>query len=62
MFKFSKDQAIRATQDTQLGDVKKGTRGRVVNHRKDDGANLYLVKFRGHDNWVQCTENELEKV
>lgn len=61
-FKFSKNQQVRASQNTQLGDVKQGTRGRVVTHRSEQGANLYLVKFRGNSDFVQCTEIELEKV
>jgi hypothetical protein len=61
-FKFSKNQTVRASQNTELGDVKKGTRGRVVTHRADPDVNVYLVKFRGAEHYVACKEQELEKV
>lgn len=61
-FKFSKNQQVRASQDTALGDIKQGTRGRVVTHRADQDVNVYLVKFRGVEHYIACKEQELEKV
>lgn len=61
-FKFSKNQAVRASQNTQVGSVRQGTRGRIITHRSDPDGPVYLVKFKGQEHYVACSEQELEKV